>query len=83
MHVAHLVSSSTALAFLTNMREKRKSSSPSAIQVKDRRKTVGIAVKLHVISRIEKGKRIVNICRNVRLAHGTVHKIHDNADRIK
>jgi hypothetical protein len=32
--VADLVFSSTALAFLTNMREKRKSASRSAIQVK-------------------------------------------------
>jgi hypothetical protein len=33
-HAAHLVSSSTALAFVTNMTEKHKSTSPSAIQVK-------------------------------------------------
>jgi hypothetical protein len=35
IHVAHLVLPSTAWAFLTNMSEKRKSASPSAIQVKN------------------------------------------------
>jgi hypothetical protein len=35
-HAAYLVSSSTALAFLTNMSKKRRSTSPSAIEVKIR-----------------------------------------------
>jgi hypothetical protein len=48
--MAHLVSSSTALTFLTNMSEKRKSVSPSAMQVKNQRKTIGIEDRLHVIS---------------------------------
>jgi hypothetical protein len=65
------------------MNEKRKSTSPSAIQVKNWRKTIGIEEKLHVISRLEKGERTVDICRNVRLAHSSVHKIRDNADRKK
>jgi hypothetical protein len=38
------------------MSEKRKSASPSAIQVKNRQKTIGIEEKLHVISRLEKGE---------------------------
>jgi hypothetical protein len=54
--VAHLVFSSTALAFLTYISEKCKSTSPSATQVKNRRKTMGIEEKLHVISRLEKGE---------------------------
>jgi hypothetical protein len=58
-HTVHLVSSSTALAFLTNMSEKHKSTSPSEIQVKHRRKTIGIDEKLHGISRLEKSERIV------------------------
>jgi hypothetical protein len=33
--------------------------------------------------RREKGERIVDICRNDTRAHGTVHKIRDNADGIK
>jgi hypothetical protein len=81
--VAHLVFSSTALAFLTNMSEKRKSASPSAIKVKNWLKTISIEEKLRVIMRRAKGERIVDICRNVRLAHGIVHKIRDNVDRIK
>jgi len=36
--------------------------------------------KLHV-SQLEEG--IIDICRNVRLAHNNVGTIHDNADRIK
>ena len=44
------VSSSAALAVLTYMSEKLKSASPSTIQVKNRRKTIGIEEKLHVIS---------------------------------
>jgi hypothetical protein len=39
--------STTALAFLANMNEKRKSASPSAIQVKNQRKTIGTEEKLH------------------------------------
>jgi hypothetical protein len=33
--------------------------------------------------RREKGERIVDTRHNVRLAHGIVHTIRDNADRIK
>jgi hypothetical protein len=65
------------------MSEKRKSTPPSAVQVKNRRKTIGIEEKLDVISWLEKGERIVDICRNVRLAHSSVRTIRDNADRIK
>jgi hypothetical protein len=65
------------------MNEKCKSASPSAIQVKNQRKTIGIEEKLHVISRHEKGKQIVDINHNVRPTHSSVLSIHDNADRIK
>jgi hypothetical protein len=51
---SHLVCSSTALAFLINMTEKHKSASPSAIQVRNRQKTIGTEEKLHVISQLEK-----------------------------
>jgi hypothetical protein len=43
-HVAHLLSFSTALAFITNMSEKHKSASSSAIQVKNRWKTISIEI---------------------------------------
>jgi hypothetical protein len=38
------------------MSEKHKSTSPSAIQVKNRQKTISIEEKLHVISQLEKGE---------------------------
>ena len=80
--MAHLVSSCTALAFLTNMSGKRKSLSPSAVQVKNCREIVTSEEKLYVISCLEKGERIVDICHNFRLSCISVCTIHDNADRI-
>jgi len=44
--LAHLFFCSTALAFVPNMSEKCKSTSPSAIQIKNMWKTVGIEEKL-------------------------------------
>jgi hypothetical protein len=74
-HVADLVSSLTALAFVTNMSEKHLSTSPSAIQVKNRRKLIGTVEKLDVISWIEKGERSIDICHNVRLTHSSIAQI--------
>jgi len=54
--MAHVVSSYMALAFLTNMSEKRKSTSPSTFQVKNWRMTISIEKKLDVIGRREKGE---------------------------
>jgi hypothetical protein len=65
------------------MSEKHKSASPSAIQVKNQRKTIGTEEKLHVINHREKGERIVDICCNVRLTLSSVHTFHDNGGRIK
>jgi hypothetical protein len=65
------------------MSEKHKSASFSAIQVKNQFKTSGIEEKLHIIMWREKSEQVVDIWHNVRLAHGIVHKIHDNVDRIK
>ena len=45
-----VISCSMALAFVTKMSEKCKSMSRSAIQVKNRQKTIGIKEKLDVIS---------------------------------
>jgi len=59
------------------MSEKRISTSPSAIQVENWRKTIHIEEKLHTISRLEKGERIVDICHNVRLADSSVRTIRD------
>jgi hypothetical protein len=64
------------------MNEKLKSTSPSAIEVKNWWKTVSIEEKLDVISRFDKGGRIVERCCNVRLSRISICMIHDNADRI-
>jgi hypothetical protein len=64
------------------MSEKRKSTSLSAIQVKERRKSDSIEEKLDVICRLQKGERIVDVCRNVRLAHSNKHTVGDNGYRI-
>jgi hypothetical protein len=78
-----LIQFSTALTFLTNMSVKRKSASPSAIKVKNKRKAISIEEKLRLQMQREKGEQIVDICHNVRLAHSIIHKICDKADRIK
>jgi len=78
----HLVSSSTALAFLTGMNKKCKSTSPSAIQVKNRWKTISNEENLNIICQLEKGEWIVDTRLNVRYAHISVQTICDNADRI-
>jgi len=64
------------------MNGKHKSASPSAVQVKNWRKTVTSKEKLYVISCLGKGERIVDICHNVRLAHSSVPTLCGNADRI-
>jgi len=79
-HGAHLVSSSTALAFITNISEKHISASANAIQsVKD----ISIEEKLDVLSWLPNGEQIAGTCHNVGLSHNSVCKICDNAARIK
>ena len=51
------------------------------IHVKNWLKTVSIEEKLDVASRLDKGERIVDTCRNVRFAHKCVRAVHGNADR--
>ena len=70
--MAHLVSLSTALAFLTNMSENCQSTSPSPLPVKNHWKTISIEEKLDVISSLEIGEQIVDMWHNVRLAHSSV-----------
>ena len=73
-HTAHVVSSSRSLAFLDNMTDKHKSTSPSAIQVENLRKIISSEDKLDVISRLEWGKQIFDICHNDKLAHSSICK---------
>jgi hypothetical protein len=75
-YAAHIAYPSTALTFLTNISKKYKSTSPSAIQVKNGWKTISIEEKLDIISWLEKGERTVEICCHVRLAHSRVFTIH-------
>jgi len=74
---AHLVSCSTALVFLNDMREKRKSTSLSAIQVKNWWKTIASDEKLEAISPPKKGWMKCYIHCNVRLAHSTTLTVCD------
>jgi len=46
---------STARAFVNKMREKRKSTSPGAIQVKNWHKTIDSEEELDIINGLEKG----------------------------
>ena len=71
------------MAFVFKMSEKHKSTLCSAIQVQNQPKTVSTEEKLDVISHLEKVNESVDICRNVRFAHISVHTIHDNVDRIR
>jgi len=79
-HTDDVVPPSTALAFVTKMSEKCKSTSPSAVQVKIYESQYWREIR-H-IKPTWKCERIVDICRNVRYAHISVHTIHDNADWI-
>ena len=54
-HAVNLVSSSTALASLNNRSEKRKSTSPGAMQVRNWWQTIGTEEKLDAISWLRKG----------------------------
>jgi CENP-B N-terminal DNA-binding domain. len=51
--------------------------------VKNRGKAAGIDDKIDVIRWLEKGERIVDICRNIIFAQSSARTIRDNADRIK
>ena len=70
IHSCSLYSSfpTVALAFLTNMSEKHKCTSPSAISTEG---------KIDLIGRLEKGEQIVDMWRNVRPAHSSVRTICD------
>jgi hypothetical protein len=59
-HKDTLVSSSTTLAFLTNISEKHKSTSPSAIWVKNQWQPMSTEEKLDKLSRLEKGEWTVD-----------------------
>jgi len=51
--------------------------------VKNQWKTISTEEKLDLISQVERGEWIVDICCNVCITHSSVHTICVNADRIK
>jgi len=51
--------------------------------VKSQQKSTSVEEKLGILSRLEKGEQIVDICHNVRLANNCVHAVHFDAARIK
>jgi hypothetical protein len=57
--MAYLISCCTALAFLTNVGEKHNCVSPGAVQVKNRRETMGFEEKLDVINQLEKVNKLL------------------------
>ena len=80
--MAQQVFSLTALAFLTNVSEKCKSTPPHTIQVKNWQKTTSTEQKVDVIGQLVKDERLADTGCNVRFAHCSICTIHDNADRI-
>jgi len=80
--VVRVIPTPSSLAFDMKMSEKHKSASPCAMQVKNWWKTISIEKKLDLISRLEKGEWIFDICHNVRCADISIHTSRGNADRI-
>jgi len=78
--VVDVVPPATAFVFVTKISERHKSTSPSAIQVKNRQNPITIQQKLDVINHLETGERIVAICCNTIFAHASIRTIHDIAD---
>jgi selenophosphate synthetase-related protein len=64
------------------MSQTHKSTSPSAIQVKNWWKIITTAEKLDTISQPEKGEEIVDICHNAKLAHSSISEIRENAEGV-
>ena len=81
-HMADVVATSTALAFVKKISEKWKSTSPSGIQIKSSDRQ-SLFKTTDVKSSYKKVEQNVDIRHNVRLAHSCTHPIPDNADRIK
>jgi hypothetical protein len=81
-HATDIVPPSTVLDFIIKIHKKHKPTSPSALQVKNWQKRVGIEEKVGIISQLEKGEPHVGICHNVSTTHSNVCAICDNADRI-
>ena len=75
---AHVAAPSMSLALVSKMYDIHKSTSPGEIQLKSLRKPINIEEKLNVINQHEKSEQVVDVCRNVRLAHSSLSTIRDN-----
>jgi len=64
------------------VRQIRKATPSSEFQVQNRQKTISTEEQLDVISLLEKGARIGDICCNIRFSRSSVCTIRDNTDRI-
>ena len=62
--------------------EERKSTSHSAVQVKNRQKAVNVGRKLNVTNLLEKGERFFYLCCNVKYVDISLCTIRDNADLL-
>ena len=81
-HAADALPPSTALVCVTKMCKRHKSTSRSAIEVKNRRKTISVEEQIDVICRIERGELYVDVGRNVSFAYISVSTIRNNADGV-
>jgi hypothetical protein len=72
----------TTSSFVIKTSQRRKSASPSAIQVKNPRKRIRVDEKLDVIRRLEKGERTVDTWLNVIFAHISIGTIRDSVVRV-
>ena len=81
-HVINVVPPSITLVFLAKTKQKHKSTSPSAHQVKNWRKTIRTEEKLCKISWLEKGEQIADLRHNPRIAHSGICTLHDNKGKV-
>ena len=51
--------------------------------MKNQRRTISSEEKVDILSQLEEGEQIVDVCHNVRLACSSVHTVHDTAGRFK
>lgn len=81
--MAHVVSSSTAMYFLTNMRKKCKRTLPSASEVtKNEQKIISNKYKFDVLSRLKKVNKLLIYAIMLDLFIVVHIKVVTNVDRI-
>ena len=81
-HTVSVVPPSKALAFVAKTKQKHKSRSPSALQVKNWWNTIITEEKLCKISWFEKDEQIADLCHNPRIAHSGIRTLRDNKGKV-